>query len=144
MEYAAAFMIGTSAVFIGLSLIFRPAEWQAYMRHIKAQGTGASLIIGYLHLIIGTFIVGFHWVWTGLPLLLTLIGVKAIAEGITYTLFPQSMSAMIAWYEPRFRQWCRIGGMITIIIGLLVLCEWRAHMWPDCVDWNPCFNKVLQ
>ncbi len=141
MEHVVAFMIGTSAVIIGLSLIFRPAEWLSYLKHIRMQGASASLIIGYLHLIMGTFIVGFHWMWTGLPLLLTLVGIKAIIEGITYTLWPNFLITMLAWYEPHYRTWFRTGGIITIIIGLLFLSEWKNYMWPDCT-WQSCLSQA--
>lgn len=145
MEHAVAFMVGTSAVIIGLSLLSRPAEWLAYVDRLHTQGTSASLIVGYLHLIIGTFIVGFHWKWTGLSLLLTLLGVKAIIEGVVYTLFPRAMLAMLGWYKPHHRPWFRVVGVLTVVIGVLVLYEWKNQMWPaDCVTWEPCFNQALK
>jgi len=131
---AVAFMIGTSAVVIGISLVFRWQAWAGWFGLLRMQGSSAAVMMGYLHLIIGTFIVGFHWKWQGLSLLLTLIGIKAIAEGFIYTLFPSCMMKMLAWYEPRLRIYLRFGGFITVIIGLLILGEWFQYMQKICVS----------
>src|SRR5579885_745721 len=122
MEKAVAFMVGLSYLIIGVSLLLRWQDWSDWLKRLRAQGRPASLAIGALHLAIGTFIVAFHREWSGLPLLLTLIGVTAIAEGFIYTLFPGIMLAMLEWYEPRHRGFLRASGVITIIVALLVLC----------------------
>lgn len=132
MEHAISFIIGTTAIVLGLSLIARPRSWLELTKHLHAQGESASLMIGYLHLIIGTFILGFHWKWSGLSLIVTLIGLKAVLEGVIYTLFPKAMLAMLAWYKPRHIIWFRIGGLLTVIIGGIVLCEWWKYMYPNC------------
>ncbi|MCE9590866.1 MAG: hypothetical protein K8S99_10115 [Planctomycetes bacterium] len=125
MEQAVAFMIGVSALILGISYLARWQDWSLWLRHLRKQGTPAALLMGYLHLVLGTFIVAFHWKWEGLPLLLTLLGVKAILEGIAYTLLPNCLMAMLAWYEPHHRLLLRIAGVVSIIIALVVLAEWR-------------------
>lgn len=142
MEQAVAFMIGISAMVIGLSLFFHSKGWSEYLAHVRQMGQPAALIIGYLHLLAGTFIVGFHWKWEGLPLLLTLLGVKAIAEGVVYTLFPSGMLAMLGWYGSRSRMLFRIGGLVTVIIGLLIINEWWQYIQSDACTWHPCFNQA--
>lgn len=144
MEHAVAFMIGITALVIGFSFLIRGKSWLEYLVHVRKGGRPAALMIGYLHLLAGTFILGFHWVWEGLPLLLTLLGVKAIAEGVTYTLFPNAMTAMIGWYETRHRALFPIAGIVTIVIGLLVLNEWWQYMQSAACTWHPCFNQALK
>lgn len=141
MEYAVAFMIGISAVVIGLSCLFRAGDWIGWIKLLRAQGRPAALIMGYLHLLVGTFIVGFHWKWQGLPLLLTLLGVKAILEGVVYTLFPAAMLSTLAWVEPRIQGWLRIAGVATVIIGALIFHEWWQYM-QECTTWQPCYNQA--
>jgi hypothetical protein len=128
MEHAVAFMIGTSAVVVGCSLFLRWRDWREWIRLLRAQGRPAALIMGYLHLIIGTFIVGFHWEWSGFSLLLTLVGVKAIAEGVVYTLFPSFMLTVLAWCEPRHSFFFRLAGLVTIALGGVILCEWWQYL----------------
>ena len=75
-------------------------------------------------------------------ILLTLLGVKAIAEGVTYTLFPAVMPAMLGWYESRRRTLFPVIGVVTIIIGLIVLREWWQYMHSSACIWHPCFNQA--
>ncbi len=124
MEQAVAFMIGTSAVMLGLSLFIHWQDWSGWLRMLRAQGRPAALMMGYLHLIIGTFIVGFHWNWQGWSLLVTLIGVKAIAEGVVYALCPKAMLAMLAWCEPRHYTLLRATGLFTVAVGAIILRSW--------------------
>ncbi len=142
MEHAVAFMIGISALVIGFSFLIHGKGWAEYLKHVHKAGQPAALMIGYLHLLVGTFIVGFHWKWEGMPLLLTLLGVKAIAEGFVYTLFPNAMLMMLAWYEPRQRVLFPIAGIVTMVIGGLVLCEWWQYMQSAACTWHPCFNQA--
>lgn len=142
MEHAVAFMIGISAMVVGFSFLIRGKGWSEYLKHVRKAGQPAALMIGYLHLLVGTFIVGFHWKWEGLPLLLTLLGVKAILEGVTYTIFPNAMQAMLAWYEPRHRTLFPIAGIVTMVIGGLVLCEWWQYIHSAACTWHPCFNQA--
>jgi uncharacterized protein YjeT (DUF2065 family) len=143
MEHAVAFMMGTSALAIGFSFLIRWKDWSEYLRRVRGQGRPAALMIGYLHLIIGTFIVAFHWKWEGLPLLLTLLGVKAIAEGFVYTLFPNGMLAMLAWYEPHHRALLRLAGIFTIAVALVIFSEWWQYMQSAACTWHPCFNQAV-
>ena len=141
MEHAVAFMIGVSALVVGLSFIVRAKGWAEYLAHVRKAGEPAALIIGYLHLLVGTFIVAFHWIWEGWPLLVTLLGVKAILEGVTYTLFPAVMPAMLGWYASR-RGLFPVFGVLTMIIGGLVLQEWWQYMQSAACTWHPCFNQA--
>lgn len=141
VEDAVAFMVGISASAIGISFLSHGKDWAEWLRKLHGQGRPAALIIGYMHLIVGTFIVGFHWKWAGLPLLVTLIGTKAIAEGFVYTLFPNGMLRMLVWYAPHSRILFRIAGVITLVIAVVALCEWQQSMHLHYAG-KPCFNPA--
>jgi MFS family permease len=141
MEHAVAFMIGISALTLGVSFMVRWRDWVGLVREIRERGRPASLVIGYLHLFLGTFIVSFHWKWHGLPLLLTLIGVKGIVEGCIYMLFPGVVPAIMKWYGLHARALFSISGLLTVIIALVVLDEWQhIAKWGDV--WHPNFNET--
>lgn len=129
MEHAVAFMAGTSYLILGASLIFRWQDWSVWVKRLQEQGRTAGLSIGMLHLVVGTFIVAFHSQWTGLPLLLTLIGVKAILEGMVYTLCPGFMIAMLKWLEPYHRPVFPLSGLIALGLSLVFLGEWQAAVF---------------
>lgn len=149
MEQAVAFMVGVSYLALGASLFLCWEDWSAWLKRLRAQGRTAALSIGALHLAVGTFILGFHWKWEGLPLLLTLLGVKAVMEGYLYTLCPNTMLAMLKWCEPRHRMLLRISGLLTIVIAALVLCEWQqlrleALMLPPAHSEESVGNQAIE
>lgn len=119
-----AFIFGFTALVVGFSFIVRWQVWSQYISQLRTLGQPAALIVGYVHLLIGSFIVAFHWQWSELPLLLTLIGVKAITEGVVYTMFPKVMVSALAFFQ-RLPQklMFRIFGLITISISLIILQE---------------------
>lgn len=128
MEQAVAFMAGVSYLALGLSLLFHWRVWSDWLKRMRTHGHSAAIALGAMHLAIGTFIVAFHWQWTGLPIVLTILGIKAILEGYLYTLFPGILLAMLQWYEPRHRPLLRVGGIITIVFSLLFLYEWQQYL----------------
>ncbi|NDA45757.1 MAG: DUF2065 domain-containing protein [Alphaproteobacteria bacterium] len=140
MDQALAFMTGTIALIAGLSLVFRAPDWFAWIKYLRQNSPATALWLGYLHLILGTFILGFHPKWQGIPLIITLIGAKATLEGIVYLLFPNALSALLAWYETLPLVWFRFAGLITILIGLVLLMAWRAPEWPERAS-NHCFYQ---
>jgi uncharacterized protein YjeT (DUF2065 family) len=124
MEQAVALMIGIVALPMGLSLFIRSEEWSKWFQYLRTQGDNVTLIIGYFHLIIGAFIVAFHWEWHGLSVLVTLVGVTAILEGTVYTLFPRYLQTMLAWCEPRQRTLFSVTGLMAIIVAGVAFCEY--------------------
>jgi len=140
MDQALAFMIGTLAVIAGLSLIVRAHDWVMWMKHLRQTMPTSALWLGYFHLMLGAFIVGFHPKWQGLTLIITLIGVKATLEGILYLIFPNVLEALLGWYETLPLVWFRCAGILTLIIGLVVLMGWRGQEWPDRAS-NNCFYQ---
>lgn len=130
MENAVAFMAAVGYLTLGLSLIFRSHDWSVWLKRIREAGKPASLAIGLTHVIAGTFIVAFHWIWAGLTILLTLMGAKAIFEGVIYMLFPGFMIAMLKWLEPHHRLILPLSGVIAVCLSLVFFCEWQKIL-PD-------------
>jgi hypothetical protein len=132
MEYAVAFMIGVSGLTLGFSLIIHHEIWREWLRRLRVQGAPIVLLLGYWHLIVGTFIVTFHSKWSGWPLLVTLVGVKAIMEGMFYTLSPNNAVRMLEWCEARQYKMIRAMGVVTLIIAMVALNEWLHYMQEIC------------
>jgi len=61
-------------VVIGLSHLLQPVAWVDYFMRLRALGTTGAFADGFLHLGPAGFIIAFHNVWSGIPVLLTLLG----------------------------------------------------------------------
>lgn len=136
MEHAVAFMAGVSYLVLGPSMMIRWQDWSHWLRHMRERGRTAALMIGAWHLAIGSFIVGFHWQWEGMRMLLTVLGAKAIFEGFVYTLFPSTTLALLKWLEPYHRVLLPLSGLIVFLLSPLFLCEWQQAVFP-ALDWHP-------
>lgn len=144
MPSAIAFMAGVSFLALGLSYLFNPGDWIAWIAHLQKQGRRGSLTIGMIHLLIGSFILGFHWQWAGVSLVLSVLGSVVTVEGAIYMLFPSLLPRLLEWLEPHCRGLMLFWGLFMLILAGAAFGEWHQLMWPDCVDWKPCFNQALQ
>jgi uncharacterized protein YjeT (DUF2065 family) len=127
MEQAVEFMLGITFTILGLSYVVRTSAWISWLEHLKGEHRRGSLPIGIACLLTGTFIVSFHWVWEGLPLLTTAIGVLCIIKGAIYLLFPQWLPIKIKILENNFTPILRVSGILVMIIGLIVLNNWSCN-----------------
>ncbi len=59
---------------IGLSHILQPKAWVEFFILLIGKGEAGAFVDGFLNLPLGAVIVGFHNRWTGIPLVLTLVG----------------------------------------------------------------------
>ena len=96
METAIQKIAAVSFIIIGLSHIFRPRVWAQFFIDLSRRGETASFFIVLMHLPMGAAIVGFHNVWRGHAVVLTLIGWGYLLKSLIYSLFPAFGLRMIA------------------------------------------------
>lgn len=124
MEQAVALMAGISFLVLGLSYFFNADDWIAWIAHLQKQERRESLTIGMINMLIGSFILGFHWQWTGIGLLLSFIGIAATIKGTTYMLFPSFLPNVLRYLEPYCRTVLLYASMVLVSIGMAALVEW--------------------
>jgi len=73
---------------IGLSHLLQPHAWVDVFVRLRDQGRAGAFAEGYLSLVFGAFIVSFHNVWSGLPMVLTLIGWAQVLKGLSRLVAP--------------------------------------------------------
>lgn len=122
------YMMGLSLLIFGISLLLRPADWTAWMQALAQRGRAMALTIGSVTLLFGAFIVAFHPIWHGIPMLLTIIGWLAVLEGAVYLLFPQALAIVLRFYLKCPKLALRIGGVLSLAIGLALLYVRQAVM----------------
>lgn len=121
MEQAVEIMAGISLLAVGLSYLFRPKDWAVWLEAVREQDRSASLSFGMISILIGSFIAGFHWVWDGMAMIVTIIGVIFIIKGSVYMLFPGWLPAKITMLMPRYNPLLRVSGIVLIALALAVL-----------------------
>jgi len=81
---------------LGLSHILQPKAWVEFFIFLRAKGEAGAFVDGFLNLPMGALIVGFHEVWSGIPLVLTLVGWGLLIKGLIRFCAPKLALKMMA------------------------------------------------
>ena len=128
MEQAIQVFAAISFLVIGLSHLGQPRAWVAFYQALSAQGTAGVFLEGFLCLIFGAIIVGFHNVWHGPALLLTLIGWTQVLKGVGRFLAPQVGLRIMARATPERAWYFRIAGVLALLLsGFLWWLRFRLN-----------------
>ncbi len=123
LEVTSGFMF----LILGLSFLLRPKEWVDWFEGVRIGGLRMALALGMMHLFFGALFVALHQVWSGWGMVLTVIGLWAMAEGTLYLLFPACIGKMIGWLWPCRNTVIRVSALITIILA-------AALIYPYCSE----------
>ena len=66
----------------GLSHILQPRAWAEFFILVRDKGEAGAFVDGFLNLPLGGVIVGFHNTWSGIPLVLTLVGWALVIKSV--------------------------------------------------------------
>lgn len=120
-EIFAVVQLGT----VRLSHILAPRAWVAFFTWLREKGEAGVLAVAFLSLGFGSLIVAFHPVWTGLPLVLTLLGWAQVLKALVYFLFPRvGLKGMARVSPERTRAFVVAGLLLLLLAGLLAF-----HLW---------------
>ena len=95
---------------VGLSHILQPKGWAEFFILLRGSGEAGAFVDGFLNLPLGAVIVVFHNVWSGIPIVLTLVGWGLLIKGLIRFCAPQQGLRMMArvclgvpsgWRRPR-------------------------------------------
>jgi hypothetical protein len=59
---------------IGVSHIVQPKAWVDFFILLRGKGKAGVFVDGFLNLAVAGIIIGFHNVWSGIPMVLTILG----------------------------------------------------------------------
>jgi hypothetical protein len=88
MERAVQIYAVVNFAVIGLSHVARPRVWVEFFVPLLRHGEAGIFVVAVLNLVFGSVIVAFHNVWSGFPLLVTLLGWVNVAKAAFYFTFP--------------------------------------------------------
>lgn len=125
MEQAVQFMMGTSLTILGLSFFLCTKDWMSWFRDVEHAGKEVALPLGALNLMLGSLILGFHQIWEGWPLLVSVIGVLMMAKGTFYLLFPGWLPGRLKTLtQSVMRPYLMFYGVAILVIGIGTLNYW--------------------
>ena len=121
MEQSIELMTAICFLVMGLSMLFRTSDWQAWVKHLQAQGRSTSLVLGSINLLLGSFIVAFHWVWEGIGLIVTIFGVLFLLRSVVLLFCPGFLPKMLKKLAPRMGGLVTVSGLVITGIAVLLL-----------------------
>src|SRR4026209_1491172 len=80
----------------GLSHLLQPKAWADFFILLRGKGEAGAFVDGFLNLPMGGIIVGFHNTWSGIPLVLTLVGWCRLVKSLIRFWAPRLALRMMA------------------------------------------------
>jgi len=103
----------------------KPHDWVDFYIWLRQKGRVGPFVEGFLCLYFGAFIVAFHHVWSGLPIVLTLVGWGQVLKGFVRFAEPQFTLRTYERIRPE-RAWeFRVAGVAALALGCLF--AYMAH-----------------
>jgi uncharacterized protein YjeT (DUF2065 family) len=117
-----------SFVVIGLSHLLQPYVWVEFFTWVREKGRAGMFVEGFLSLLFGALVVAFHNVWSGLPVVLTLVGWGQVLKSLMRFVAPQLSLRVYRRVTPE-RAWeFRVAGIFALALGFL--CGYLAIALP--------------
>lgn len=105
---------------VGLSHILQPTAWAEFFILRRGKGEAGAFMDGLLNLPLGAIIVGFHNIWSGIPVVLTLVGWGLLIKGLIRFCAPKQALRMMARVSvERSWEFQVAGALLVVLAGLL-------------------------
>jgi hypothetical protein len=117
MEYAVQSMFCIIFLIVGLSLLLKGSYWSFWIKERLLGHPDAVLSLGLINLILGSFIVSFHWIWSGFAVVLTVIGLLLLVRAVLCLFFIDYVMCLIKKMLPLLSVWLNIAGLVCLIIA---------------------------
>ena len=105
---------------LGLSHILQPKAWVDFFILLRSKGQPGAFVDGFLNLPLGGVIVGFHNTWSGIPLVLTLVGWGLLIKSVIRFCAPKLALRMMARVSVE-RSWeFQVAGTALVALAALL------------------------
>ena len=105
---------------LGLSHLLQPKAWAEFFILLRGKGEAGVFVDGFLNLPLAGIIVGFHNVWSGIPVVLTLVGWGLLIKGLLRFCAPrQALRIMARVSVERSWEFQVAGAGLVVLAGLL-------------------------
>src|SRR5262245_39630374 len=116
VEIVASILFGV----IGLSHLLQPKAWAEFFILLRSKAEAGAFVDGFLHLPMAGVIIAFHNVWSGIPVVLTLLGWAFLIKSlIRFCLPTQALRMMARVSVSRCSEFQVAGAVLVALAGLL-------------------------
>jgi len=102
---------------IGVSHILAPRAWAEFFDLLRQKGEPGVFVVAFLSLVFGSIVVAFHNVWSGLPIVLTVVGWGQVLKALVYFAFPTFALRRIGMASPERARLFVYGGFFSLALG---------------------------
>jgi uncharacterized protein YjeT (DUF2065 family) len=121
MEIAVEKLVALFFLVTGLSHIFAPRAWIRFFIVLREKGEVGSLLNGLVHFPLGAFIVAFHNVWHGIPMMVTIIGWGLVIKSTIYFVYPRHGVRMLGTVSLERAWHFVVAGVLSVAVAGLIL-----------------------
>ena len=122
MERALEIFAVVQLTVIGLSHIVFHRAWAEFFVWLTAKGRPGAFANGFMSLALGSMVVAFHQVWSGLPMVLTIVGVLSLVKAASCFLLPDAALRSMGRVSPeRSREFVGAGVVALAIAAVTAL-----------------------
>lgn len=105
---------------VGLSHVLQPRAWVDFFGRLRERGEAGVFALAFLTLPFGCLVAAFHNVWTGLPLVVTLLGWAQVVKAAIYFCRPQWGLRRLAWLTPERRHVMIYAGVALLALSAVM------------------------
>lgn len=123
-EHAIEIFAVVNFTVIGLSHIAQPRAWVKFFEILRDKGDAGVFVNGMLSLTVGSLIVAFHNVWSGVPVVLTLIGWAQVVKALVALTAPRvGMKSLMRVSSERAWEF-QAGGAAFLAVSAVIASNW--------------------
>ncbi len=127
MQQAIEVFAAINFLVIGLSHVFQHRAWAEFFILLHGQGRPGAFANGFLGLFTGALIVAFHNVWSGIPVILTVLGWAFVLKAALIFLVPNLGLRSMARVRPDNSGILVIPGVLFVAVAFaLGFSLWRG------------------
>ena len=127
MERAVQIYAIINLTVIGISHVARPRVWVDFFVFLRQCGEAGVFAVAILNLLFGSIIVAFHNVWSGIALLLTVLGWANVLKALIYFAFPASGLRKLQSLTHERTHLVSGGGILFLLLaGVLAYHVWST------------------
>jgi len=118
MEQGIRAFVAVNFFVMGLSHVVQHRAWAEFFAYLHGLGRPGAFANGFLSLITGSLIVAFHNVWSGIPVILTVLGWSFVLKAAIVFIAPNlGLRSMAKIRSDNSRKFI-IPGVIMIVVAL--------------------------